>query len=326
MVILDSDHARDHVLQELRLYAGLVTPGAYLIVEDSNVNGHPVLPEHGPGPMEALREFLGGTREFAVDAAREKFFLTFNPKGFLKKLPKSGGCGSRGPGERAPGRARRAGMSRVLVLCAAPVGERMAGPAIRCVEIARALAAGHRVTLAAPGAAALSGEPFCGMELEQESLGTLVGRHDVAVLSGYLLRRFPSLRRAACPLAVDVYDPFVLENLEIHRDRPLPEREVTHRGDLGVQIELLRRGDFFLCASERQRDFWLGMLLALNRIEPSTYDADRAARRLIDVVPFGIPAAPPASTGRVLKVLYRGSAPTTRSCSGAAGSGTGSTR
>jgi cephalosporin hydroxylase len=85
LVILDSDHSRDHVLDELRIYSSWVTPGSYLIVEDTNVNGHPALPEHGPGPMEALEEFLAGTDEFEIDAAREKFFLTFNPRGFLRK-------------------------------------------------------------------------------------------------------------------------------------------------------------------------------------------------------------------------------------------------
>lgn len=85
LVILDSDHARDHVLDELRIYSRFVPPGGYLIVEDTNVNGRPVFPEHGPGPMEAVEAFLDETDEFEIDSAREKFFLTFNPRGFLRK-------------------------------------------------------------------------------------------------------------------------------------------------------------------------------------------------------------------------------------------------
>lgn len=85
MVILDSDHSRDHVLRELEAYGPLVTPGCYLVVEDTNVNGHPVRADHGPGPMEALRDFLQTTDDFEVDLAREKLLLTFNPSGYLRR-------------------------------------------------------------------------------------------------------------------------------------------------------------------------------------------------------------------------------------------------
>ena len=85
MVILDSDHGVRHVLEELRTYAGIVTSGQYLIVEDTNIGGHPVLDEFGPGPMEALDAFLKDSSDFEIDASREKFYLTFNPRGFLKR-------------------------------------------------------------------------------------------------------------------------------------------------------------------------------------------------------------------------------------------------
>jgi cephalosporin hydroxylase len=85
IVILDSDHSRDHVLNELRLYAPLVSAGSYLIVEDSNINGHPVVPDFGPGPAEAVTQFLTETDQFEIDRSREKFFLTFNPSGYLRK-------------------------------------------------------------------------------------------------------------------------------------------------------------------------------------------------------------------------------------------------
>ena len=86
LVILDSDHSKAHVAAELALFAPRVPRGSYLIVEDSNVYGHPVLPEHGPGPWEAIGEFLEGNRDFVADASREKFLMTFNPRGFLKRV------------------------------------------------------------------------------------------------------------------------------------------------------------------------------------------------------------------------------------------------
>jgi cephalosporin hydroxylase len=86
MVILDSDHTAEHVLSELKLYSPMVTIGNYLIVEDTNTGGHPVLPLWGAGPMEAVERFVGAQRDFAVDRQREKFFMTFNPKGYLRRV------------------------------------------------------------------------------------------------------------------------------------------------------------------------------------------------------------------------------------------------
>jgi len=86
LVLLDSDHRKEHVLEELRQYAPLVSKGSYLIVEDTNVNGHPVYPGHGPGPMEALEEFMKDNKEFTIDEKREKLLMTMNPRGYLKRI------------------------------------------------------------------------------------------------------------------------------------------------------------------------------------------------------------------------------------------------
>ncbi|HEV8240806.1 MAG TPA: CmcI family methyltransferase [Thermoanaerobaculia bacterium] len=86
LVILDSDHSRQHVLAELERFHELVSVGSYLILEDTNVNGHPVYPRFGPGPMEALDEFLQSHAELRVDREREKLLLTFNPRGYLEKV------------------------------------------------------------------------------------------------------------------------------------------------------------------------------------------------------------------------------------------------
>lgn len=88
MVILDSDHSKEHVLKELELYHGFVTPGSYLVVEDSNINGHPVYSGfgQGPGPWEAMEAFLPGHPEFVPDKTKEKFLMSFNPNGYLKRI------------------------------------------------------------------------------------------------------------------------------------------------------------------------------------------------------------------------------------------------
>lgn len=84
LVILDDDHHTHHVLEELRAYADVVTSGSYLIVEDTNI-GHPVLYDFGDGPMEAVNLFLAQDERFESDRSREKFLLTFNPRGYLRK-------------------------------------------------------------------------------------------------------------------------------------------------------------------------------------------------------------------------------------------------
>ncbi len=85
MVILDSDHVEPHVSAELRAYNDMVSPGCYLIVEDTNVNGRPVLPDFGPGPGEAVDAFLAGHAEFVADPDRERFLVSLNPGGYLRR-------------------------------------------------------------------------------------------------------------------------------------------------------------------------------------------------------------------------------------------------
>ena len=85
--ILDSDHSKMHVLAEMKVLRPLLSKGDYLVVEDSNINGHPVLPSHGPGPYEAIQEYLRAfPHDYDSDVERErKFGFTFAPKGFLRR-------------------------------------------------------------------------------------------------------------------------------------------------------------------------------------------------------------------------------------------------
>lgn len=91
MVFLDSDHRAVHVRRELELYSPLVTLGSYVVVEDTNINGHPSYPSHGPGPWEAARDFLGSHPEFVADLSCQRHLLTFNPHGWLKRVSRGAG-------------------------------------------------------------------------------------------------------------------------------------------------------------------------------------------------------------------------------------------
>jgi cephalosporin hydroxylase len=84
-IILDDDHTKNNVLTEMKTIRDILTTGDYLIVEDSNINGHPVLPSWGEGPMEAIEEYFQiYPDDYKHDTLREeKFGFTFAPKGFL---------------------------------------------------------------------------------------------------------------------------------------------------------------------------------------------------------------------------------------------------
>ena len=84
LVVLDSDHSQSHVEAELAAYAPLVPVGGYLIVEDSNIGR--IRKDLLPGPLEAIATFLAASDEFEIDHEREKFLITFNPNGYLRRV------------------------------------------------------------------------------------------------------------------------------------------------------------------------------------------------------------------------------------------------
>ena len=89
LVVLDSDHSQAHVEAELEAYTPLVPVGCYVIVEDSNIGR--IRKDLLPGPLEAVEAFLARSDEFEIDVDREKFLLTFNPSGYLRRVAAAGG-------------------------------------------------------------------------------------------------------------------------------------------------------------------------------------------------------------------------------------------
>lgn len=192
----------------------------------------------------------------------------------------------------------------ILFLSWDRVGEQMAGSAIRALELARALGrSGLDVVLAAPEGSVLPADAPLRLETftPGASLARTVAAADAVVVSG----RVELMTAVKKPLVVDLYDPFVLSNLDFYgeafnrsRGRSLLSlRWLSHH---------LETGDFFLCASERQRSFWLGMLAAAGRVNYVNYKDDRELRRLLAIVPFGVPDAPPEPGAPVVKGVVPG--------------------
>jgi hypothetical protein len=202
---------------------------------------------------------------------------------------------------------------RVLVLTADKVGASMAGPAIRSVELAGALAgspdADSTVTLASshPVDREVPGVRTARYGNEAD-LRRLVDDADVVLAMAGLLHEHPWIGEPGASgdgpgahvpaVIVDAYDPVLFEVLELFAGRDRSTREATAADATARMVEPLRRADLVLVASDRQRHLVIGMLTALGRVGVDTYDADPTLDRLVAVVPFGLPEAAPDAGGR----------------------------
>jgi glycosyltransferase involved in cell wall biosynthesis len=181
-------------------------------------------------------------------------------------------------------------MSRplVAVLAPEPIRPRMAGMGIRALELARAIGEDLDVRLLVPNDPAEAREvaedvPIVHSPPAADLARTAAGV-GAAVVSGhaanYWFHQVPDVA-----VAVDLYDPFPVENL--HYARELGAETARH--DLATLHLALARGDFFLCASTEQRLFYAGALFVAGRIGPSNFPHDPALVNLLGVVPFGVP-------------------------------------
>ena len=191
--------------------------------------------------------------------------------------------------------------TRVLVITGDVLGAKMAGPAIRAWEMAKALHEVCEVRLVSTQASTLEHADFPVAYADEAELRRQVDWCEVLVFQGYTLSTFPWIRNTETIIVVDIYDPMHLEYLEQGKDdSPRKRTKMTEYISevLNVQLEL---ADFMLCASEKQRDFWLGQLSAVSRINPLVYDRDPSLRSLIDTAPFGISNTPAQQTRHALK-------------------------
>jgi len=195
----------------------------------------------------------------------------------------------------------------VLLISPLCFDQKKPAPAARYWELARVLSHDNRVTLVGADSETLS---HPGLKLlpygPERGWETLVAGHQTVVVQCPLLLRHPDLSNAIVSqgkyLVIDLYDPFPLASLPGLADVSRSVR--TSLVEWSSFNEQIKQADFFLCSDERQRDFWLGMLGAHFRLNPHTYRDDPTVRRLIDLVPFGLPSEPPVHKRRVLKGVH----------------------
>jgi glycosyltransferase involved in cell wall biosynthesis len=185
---------------------------------------------------------------------------------------------------------------RALLVSMDPVGGAMAGQGIRCLEIARALSREARVAIAAP---AFAGELPAGIERiafsphAPRALRGPIAAADLILAPPQWPVVARWLARSRAQVVFDLYDPETLETLELFADSRPPMQRLMVALTLDRLGDALRIGDRFVCASESQRDLWLGALLRSRAITPELHSRDPTLRDLVDTVPSGVPANPP---------------------------------
>jgi glycosyltransferase involved in cell wall biosynthesis len=185
-------------------------------------------------------------------------------------------------------------MTRALLVCPEPLGHgQPAGIGIRFLEIARVLRDdGHDVVILSPDAGAIDGTR--GAHIHPESFALFGGSSDFAVVQGHVANAYFQQAKPL-PTVVDLYDPYIIENLHYYSERGAEVFQHDHF----TLMTSIARGDYFLCASEAQRLFYLGLMLASGRLNPILFEEDPQLESLIGIAPFGV--QPPVVSSRALR-------------------------
>jgi len=196
---------------------------------------------------------------------------------------------------------------RIVVLTGDPIGEKMAGPAIRAWNVAMALSLENEIKLVSYSRADPVDAPFeihvvpPGDDLHFRKFERWA---DIIVFQGHALEYFGSLRTSSKFVVADVYAPMQLEQLEQARELSPRVWAETVRYATASMNGQLARCDFFLCASERQRQLYIGQLSALGRVNVANYDGDPELSSLLAVVPFGLDETPPKHVRNALRGVH----------------------
>jgi len=198
----------------------------------------------------------------------------------------------------------------ILVITGDPIGAKLSGPGIRAWHMAHALAQSHDVTLLSMSDVddTLSVDVRL-VHVDAGDFKAFAGWEqwaDVIIFQGHALEVFPVLQTSSKHLIADIYDPMHLEQLEQAKHLATAQWEKQVADATSAIQHQLEVADYFVCASERQRHFYLGQLTTLGRVTPAVYATDPHLERLIGVIPFGLPDTDPQKGKGMLRGVVPG--------------------
>lgn len=195
-------------------------------------------------------------------------------------------------------------MAKILIVSPNLIGKSMAGAAIRPWEFAKALSQEHQVVLISPGKSDVSSREFQIVSFEDSSSAKHFKDADILIAQRLTFPLALLAKRHHLKIIIDAYVPGPLELLEHFKSDPLVDRQKKVFAETSNILLSFNMADGILCASEKQRELWLGCLLGKKLITTEMYDQDPTLRNFLAVIPFGLPSHPPKKIGLGLREKF----------------------
>jgi glycosyltransferase involved in cell wall biosynthesis len=195
-------------------------------------------------------------------------------------------------------------MAKVLIYSPNVIGKAMAGAAIRPWEFAKALSPKHQVVLISPGEPQVEAQEFEVLSSQHPACQRHFQDADILIAQRLTFPLALLAKLHKVKIIIDAYVPGPLELLEHFKNDPIQDRKAKVASEVSNLILSFKMGDGILCASEKQRELWLGFLLGKKIITPTLYDQDPSLRHFLTVIPFGLSSIPPQKKGKGLKEKF----------------------
>jgi glycosyltransferase involved in cell wall biosynthesis len=207
-------------------------------------------------------------------------------------------------------------MTRTLLISDEVLGAKMAGPGIRYYQLSRVLSRHTDLTLAivpqdrralAAMQARLPNVKVIGYRrAEWDTLKQAAEWAEIVMLPPLTIGSNPQFLDFSGSVIIDGYNPLIPEFLTTHMADAIEEQLASWSEFLAALYNQYLVADFIICASERQRYWWIGQLEVAGRINPHTLGQDPSLRALIDVVPYGLPQDRPQKTRAIVRGVWPG--------------------